>query len=139
MKSPPLHSLIRYFYSLFRHYLGLESPEESLLGAEDLHGRRRLLRQIDERPRVRDEPRPHQLTHHDGQVRRDGLHPVAEVVGQLQPVFGKRHHLARPWVNGDQRTHRSWIMIIVERGEVLVIREICILRSRVAKAASARQ
>lgn len=69
-------------------HLGLERAEESLLSTEDLHRRGRLLGEVDQRPRVRDEPRAHEFPDHDGQVRRDGLHAAAEVVGQLQPVLG---------------------------------------------------
>jgi hypothetical protein len=38
-------------------------PEQRLFGAQDLHCAGRLLGQVDERARVRDEARPHQLPH----------------------------------------------------------------------------
>lgn len=41
------------------------APEQRLLGAQDLHRRGRLLREVDEAARVRDEARAHKLAHKD--------------------------------------------------------------------------
>lgn len=78
-----------------KHHLSFKRAEQGLLGTQDLNRRRGLLGEVDQRPRVRDEPRSHELSDHDGEVRRDSLHAAAEVVRQLQPVLGQRHHLTQ--------------------------------------------
>jgi len=78
---------------LRRVVLRLERAEERLLGAEDLYRRRRLLRQVHERPRVRDETRADELAEEDGQVRRYRAHAVLQVVEELDAVLGHGQYL----------------------------------------------
>jgi len=73
--------------------LGFESAEKGLLGAQDLHCRCRVLRQVEQRASVRDQPRSNKLTHQDGEVGRNCGHAILQVIEELYPVFGQRYHL----------------------------------------------
>lgn len=53
--------------------LGLEGPEERLLGPQDLNRGRGLLGQIEQTAGVGDQSCAHQLAHHHSQVRCDCL------------------------------------------------------------------
>mmetsp|Transcript_56389 Transcript_56389/g.114897 ORF Transcript_56389/g.114897 Transcript_56389/m.114897 type:complete len:517 (+) Transcript_56389:1025-2575(+) len=87
---------------LGRLVLGFEGTEQRLLGAEDLDGASGLLRKVEQAAGVRDETGANELAHHHGQVRRDGVHAVLEVLEQLGAVLGQVDHLVGQLVDVQQ-------------------------------------
>ncbi|KAI3492779.1 hypothetical protein L1887_42576 [Cichorium endivia] len=73
---------------LGRVVLGLERAEERLFGAEDLHGRGRVLGEVHERAGVADEACADEVADEGGEVGRDGGHAVLEVLVELGAVLG---------------------------------------------------
>lgn len=73
--------------------LRLERAEECLLRAEDLDGARGVLREVEQAARVADEARADELADERGEVRRDRVHAVAQVLRELRAVRGDRDHL----------------------------------------------
>ena len=71
----------------------LQRSEERLLGAEDLHGGGGELGEVHQRAGVRDESGAHQFADDDGEVGRDGVHAVLQVLVELQAVGGEVQHL----------------------------------------------
>ena len=78
---------------LGRIVLGLQSTEEGLLGTEDLDGTCWVFREREQAACVADEPRADELADERGEVRRDRVHAVAQVFGELGAVCGDRDHL----------------------------------------------
>lgn len=65
--------------------------EDAVCCTEDLYGGGGLLGKIDQRARVCDQTRAHQLAHQHRQVRRDRHHPVLQVLEQLVPAQPIEH------------------------------------------------
>ena len=78
---------------LGRVVLRLERAEERLLRTEDLDGARGVLREVEQAACVADEPRADELADERGEVRRDRVHAVAQVLGELGAVRGDRDDL----------------------------------------------
>lgn len=78
---------------LRRVVLRFERTEQGLLRTEDLHGARGVLREVEQAARVTDEPRADELADERGQVRRDRVHAVAQVLRELRAVRGDRDDL----------------------------------------------
>ena len=74
-------SYIQYIY-----YIG---ASRRLLGAQDLHGGARMLRQAHEGARLGDEPRTHELAHHVGEVGRDRGHAQLQHFPSVSSTFLK--------------------------------------------------
>mmetsp|Transcript_52392 Transcript_52392/g.103419 ORF Transcript_52392/g.103419 Transcript_52392/m.103419 type:complete len:256 (+) Transcript_52392:585-1352(+) len=60
----------------------LERSEQGFFGTENLHGAGRVLRQVHQRASLRDQPRANELSNHVRQVRRNGVHPQLQVLGE---------------------------------------------------------
>jgi len=114
--DPTTHGLVTYVVDqtvLGRVVLGLERPEQRLLRSEDLHRRGRVLGEVHQATGVADESRTDELADQRRQVGRDGLHSVAQVVGQLRSVLGDGNNLVAERVDvahvgvGDLGTHRQ--------------------------------
>ena len=71
----------------------LERAEERLLGSQDLHGGGGELGEVQQRAGVGDEPRADELADHHGEVGRDRVHAVLEVLVELDAVGGEVQHL----------------------------------------------
>jgi hypothetical protein len=67
--------------------LGLEGAEQRFLSTEDLHCGGWVLGERHERSGVSDESGSYELTDHDGQVRSDRVHAIAEILEQRSAIF----------------------------------------------------
>ena len=72
---------------------GLHGAEERLLGTEYLHGRRRMLGQVEQRAGVRNETRAHQFAHQRRQVGRNRQHAILQILVQLIAIVRYLEHL----------------------------------------------
>jgi hypothetical protein len=94
-----------------RVVLGLERSEQGLLGTQDLDSRGGVLGEVHQASGVADQSSTDKLTNERGEVGRDSLHSVSEVVGQLSSVLGDRDDLITKGVDvshigvGDLGTH----------------------------------
>lgn len=80
----------------------LERSEESLLRTEDLHSRRRVLGQVEERSSVSDQTSSDQFSNEGGKIRSDGGHSVSEVFIQFGSVLSDGDDLVGEEMNVDQ-------------------------------------
>lgn len=86
--------------AIFRRImLRFQRTKQRLLRTQNLNRTRGGLRQAQQAARMRDEPRAHELAHQGSQVRRDGVHPVPEVLVQLRPVLGDGDYLVAELVD----------------------------------------
>lgn len=73
---------------LGRVVLRLESTEQRLLSAEDLHRTGRVLREVEQATSMADQSRADKLSDERSQIRCDCAHTVAEVFCELSAVGG---------------------------------------------------
>src|ERR1700676_2083859 len=72
---------------------GFQSPEQGLLGPENLDSTRGVLGKVGETASMANEPGTDKLADENGQIGCDSVHAIPKIFGELTSVLCDRYHL----------------------------------------------
>jgi hypothetical protein len=73
--------------------LSFQSPEQGLLGPENLDSTRGVLGKVGETASMANEPGAYKLPDENGQIGCDSVHAIPKIFGELTSILCDRYHL----------------------------------------------